>query len=64
MHVSECHFFLMQEFSDTPLLQTHFLIIYHFVRLQSAAISPVATKCKGIFLERLNLYCHTTSIHL
>ena len=30
----------------------------------SAAIPHMATKCNGILVGRLNLYCHTTNSHL
>ena len=33
MNVSECDFFCMEEFSDTPLLHIYFHVRCHFVRL-------------------------------
>ena len=33
MNISGYHFFHMEEFNDTPLLQMHFHVRHHFVRL-------------------------------
>lgn len=64
MDVGGYSFFLLEEFSATPLLHTHFCVRHHFVRLPSAAICFMATKCYDLLLGRFNFYCCTTNICL
>ena len=61
--VSGCYFFCMEEFSDTPLLHTHFWYVI-LSDCPSAAICNIATTWNGIPVRRFNLYCHTTIIYL
>ena len=53
LNVSGCHFFHMEEFSDTFLLHIHFHVRRHFVRLPLSAICHMAT-CNGILVGRFS----------
>ena len=64
VNVNGCHFFHMEEFSDTPLLHTHFHVRHLLSNHPSAAICHTATKCKGILVRRFNFYSHSTNICL
>ena len=60
LNVNVCHFFLVEESSDTPLLHTDTIVS----DCPFAAISHMATEYNGILVGRFNLYCHTTTVLL
>jgi len=64
--VSSCHFFCMEEFSDTPLLHLHFHVRQHFVNLSICCHLSHSNKMEwnGMLLGKFNLYFHTINIHL
>ena len=64
MNVNRCHFFLMEEFSDKPLLQTHSHVRRRSIRAPLCCHLSKATKCNRISVGRFNYYCHTTNICL
>lgn len=56
MNVTGCHFFLVEEFSDTPLLHPHFHVRCYSISLSLCCICHTATTCNSILVGRFNLY--------
>jgi len=59
MNANGCHFFHMEEFSDTPLLRKHSQSDAILSDCSSAAICHMATMRNVILVEGFNLYYHT-----
>jgi len=64
MNVNGCHFFHVEDFSDTRLLYTQFHVRHHLSDCPSAAISHMATTRDGTLVERFSLYCYSTNTNL
>jgi len=64
VNVSECHYFCMEEFKDTPLVHTHFHIRCYFVRLPLCCHLSHSNKYNGLLVERFHLHYHNINILL
>ena len=64
VNVTGYNLFYVEEFSETPLLHMYFQVRHQIIRLPSAAISHMASKCNGILVGSSSLHCHTTNVVL